>query len=118
MERGVLFWGKIKGNIDWFVGRMVRKFGWISQAFFWKDAWLGSIPSKSKFTSLFFISLKSDGLVEKRGVVVKGVLTWDLIWWKTLVLRDISTFYEFLSLFQNVILILDRDKWIWKHFKI
>lgn len=86
-----------------------------SQTSILKDPGLGRILLKYKFSGQFSISLLYDELVGEIRVVVNGVLTQDLWWRRSFLLRGISIFFEFLSLHLDVILTRERDKWIQMH---
>lgn len=85
------------------------------QTSFWEDPWLRNIPLKSKYPDLFSNSLKLERLVIEIWDVINAVLTWVFRWKRSFFLRELSVLKEFHVLLRDVILTLDRDKFIWKH---
>ncbi|GAU33049.1 hypothetical protein TSUD_152040 [Trifolium subterraneum] len=100
---------------DWFSKGVLKRVGDEGSSSFWFDPWVGDIPLKIQFQSLFQLSDQQLDLVGEMGYWLNLEWHWMFRWRRDLSVLEIGLLEALLSVVQTTPLLGVVDSWSWRH---
>ncbi|GAU17784.1 hypothetical protein TSUD_171730 [Trifolium subterraneum] len=100
---------------DWFSKGVLKRVGDEGSSSFWFDPWVGDIPLKIQFQSLFQLSDQQLDLVGEMGYRLDLEWHWVFRWRGDLSILEIGLLEALLSAVQTTPLLGVVDSWSWRH---
>ncbi|GAU45061.1 hypothetical protein TSUD_198490 [Trifolium subterraneum] len=100
---------------DWFSKGVLKRVGDGGSSSFWFDPWVGDIPLKIQFQSLFQLSDQQLDLVGEMGYWLDLEWHWVFRWRRDLSVPEIGLLEALLSAVQTTPLLGVVDSWSWRH---